>query len=383
MRRLSRDSWLAIGLVGLLVLITIAAASQQTGPETFPALSSLSSIPEGGKALWLSSQKLGYSVSNEVSDVFQPDEDTSLVLILEPTQQITLDEWRALDTWVEKGGTLVLAGDRFITALAVGHYRFDLAYLENTVATLVTQAPLFVSPPIHSIPVQTRAYFSTTRNDFITHLAVESRPVMLSFKQGDGRVLLSAAPFSFTNAGLKEAGNPALMLNILSAAGRPGVIWFDEWHHGQRSKSTSIVGPGNWLRYTPAGHGLLYMALVVFITLVLTGRRFGRPILPARDMTRRAPLEYITAIANLNRRAGHRPAVLRQYRHQLKRGLGHRYRLDPTLPDDLYLARLAQLNPNIDTAALGRLLAQLSRSQAGEGELVQLAAQVATWLKES
>jgi hypothetical protein len=98
-------------------------------------------------------------------------------------------------------------------------------------------------------------------------------------------------------------------------------------------------------------------------------------------MARRAPLEYITAIANLSRRAGHRRAVLDDFRHRLKRGLGQRYRLDPTLPDDQYLRHLAGLNPNLDVAALGSLLDRLRRPQVSEGELVALSADVADWLE--
>jgi hypothetical protein len=128
---------------------------------------------------------------------------------------------------------------------------------------------------------------------------------------------------------------------------------------------------------------LLYVAAIVFVALVLRGRRFGRPVPLPKDITRRAPLEYITAIANLGRRAGHRAAVLRQYHHWLKRGLGQRYRLNPTLPDDEYVTQLAQFNPNLDTTALRNLLARLRWGKVSESEMIQLAAETAKWLKET
>ena len=99
-------------------------------------------------------------------------------------------------------------------------------------------------------------------------------------------------------------------------------------------------------------------------------------------MRRRAPLEYITAIANLKRRAGHRAAVLSHYRHRLKRSLGRRYRLDPTLSDEEYVSQLAKLNPNLDNIALRNLLTRLRRRPGNETEMIQLAREVSTWLKE-
>jgi hypothetical protein len=383
MKQLSPDSWIAVGLFGVLILVTIAAAIQQTQKQGVPPLSSLSSAPDGARALWLGLDELGYSVSNQVSDTFQPGEDISLILMLEPFPGITPDEWATIDNWVEEGGTLVLAGEGFGAALATPHYQFKLTYLGNLVSTLTTQTPLLASPPASPAQVQTRAYFETNRADFVTHLAVESRPVLVSFEQGAGRIILCTTPFLFSNAGLKEAGNPSLALNVVSAAKRPGILWFDEWHHGLRSVPHEIVGPSDWLRYTPAGHALLYIGTVIFAALVLRGQLFGRPVPLPKDTTRRASLEYITAIANLSRRAGHRSAVLHQYHHQLKRALGQRYRLNPTLPDDVYLAQLAQLNPHLDVAALSHFLARLSQPQISENEMVHLTAKLTTWLKES
>lgn len=378
----SRDTWLALGLIALLTLVTIAAAIQQTRSERMPALSSLSSGPNGSRALWLWLDELGYEVAQEVASTFDPPAGAGLILLLEPLPGITADEWRRLDAWVEEGGTLILAGETFGMREAVTHYKFQLAYLMAPVSGLAPQTPLLVSPPGAAADLQAQAYLVTERFDYVTHLASEDKPVIVSFEQGQGRVILSTAPFSFSNAGLKKAGNPALVLNLVSAAKRPGLIWFDEWHHGLRTTETRVVGPADWLRYTPAGHALLYVTAVIFGAIVLAGRHFGRPVPLPQDTARRPPLEYITAIANLNRRARQRAAVLEQYRHWLKRKLGQRYRLDPTLPDEEYLAQLSHFNPRLDIAALQRLLARLRQKRVNETELVRLADEVATWLED-
>lgn len=383
MKQLSRDSWLAIGLLGLLVLVTIAAAMQQTQKTIYPPLSSLSSTPDGARALWLALAELDYQVNNDVPVSFRLPQEAGVMLMLEPFPNIIPSEWESIDRWVKGGGSLVLAGDGVGMMLAARHYQFNLAYLSTPVLTLTTQTPLLTSPPVTPASLPTQVYLKTSRADFVTHLAVEAGPVLLSFNEGEGRVILCAVPFLFSNAGLKEAGNPALVLNIISIATRPGLIWFDEWHHGRRVTNHEVAGPGDWLRYTPAGHALLYVGIIIFAALILGGQLFGRPVPLLKDITRRAPLEYITAIANLSRRAGHRSAVLRQYHHHLKRNLGHRYRLNPTLPDEVYVKQLAQFNPNLDAAALSSLLARLSQRQVGESEMIHLAAEVATWSKES
>jgi hypothetical protein len=123
---------------------------------------------------------------------------------------------------------------------------------------------------------------------------------------------------------------------------------------------------------------LLFTGLL-FAALVLRGRHFG-PALPLpAGANRRAPLEHLTATAQLSRRAGHRRAALKQYRHWLKRDLGQRYRLDPGLADDDFVARLAGYNPALDAAGLRSLLARLDQPDPSEADLVALAAEAARW----
>lgn len=384
MKRLSRDTWLAIGLVALLLLVTVAAAVQQARAqlrESAPPLSSLSTTPDGAAALWSWLDELGYTVSNHVGLGFDVPGGTALVWLLEPIVGIEPDEWTVLDNWVSGGGTLVLAGDGLGAAFALQHYEFDLDYLDSSATNLTVQTPLLAAPAV-PVPTTARsaACLRSGRTDAVTLLAVGACPVMVSFVQGDGRIVLSTAPYPFSNAGLKEPGNRELVLNVIGAAGRSGSVWFDEWHHGVRAQPQEVVGPGEWLRYTTAGNALLLGVGIVFLALVLRGRRFGRPVPLPKHTVRRSPLEYVGAIAHLTWRAGHRAAVLRRYHFWLKRDLGRRYRLSPTVPDDEYVEQLAAYNPGLDAEALRSLLARLSRGRASEDEAVQLAAEASVWM---
>lgn len=381
MKTISRDSWLAIGLfLLLLVLGTIAAVQQLQQQDEGAPLSMFSSAPNGARALRLWLESLDYQVSNAVASDFHIPVEADVALMLEPLTAVTEAEWQAIDAWVDAGGTLVLAGSQFSSLPALRHFEFNVAPVFSSEPARAAQSPLLDNPPLpETLAVAGNLYLQSRRTDFTVHLAVEEGPLLVSFARGQGLVILTTAVFPFSNAGLKEAGNAEPVLNLVTAASEPQLIWFDEWHHGMREQQRNLTGPGAWISRTPVGRALLYSAAVIFIALLLGGRGFGRPVPLARDSSRRGPMAYITAVANLNRRAGHRQAVLQQFHQRLKRDLGVRYRLSPDLADDDFVRQLAQYNPNLDADALRQLLARLRQAKVTENELVQLAAEVAGW----
>lgn len=374
MKRMSKDAWLSGGVVALLFLVTLIGAVYQarleSSAQSLP-LTTASTAPEGARALWLWLESLGYPVSDGIGETFALPPQTGAVLLLAPTERVTDAEWETLTPWLEQGGTLIVAGDRYGTQMALDHFEFTLRYFDTPVVTLTAQTPLWLSPPLtQPVTLESRAYLATDRADFTTHFAVGDKPVLVSFKVQRGQVFLCATPHPFSNAGLKDPGNAALVLNLLAGRRARGV-WFDEWHHGARLPVRA--GPETWLRTTAIGHALLYSAGVIFVALLLHGQNFGRPFIPPQFRYRRPPIEYITAIANLHRRAGHRADALRTYHRQLKRALGRRYRLDPDLPDPEYVALLATCAPTVDAPALRALLRALRRTDVGEAEMLQLA----------
>ncbi|MCB8942853.1 MAG: DUF4350 domain-containing protein [Ardenticatenaceae bacterium] len=380
--RLSKDSWLALGLFVLLAIVSGISLYQQTSEPTLPPLTGHSTQPDGAKALWLWLEALDYEVTDQVAATFAIPEGSDIMLLLQPTTFVDESEWPLIDEWIEAGGTLLLAGTNFYTEQALAHFDFGLDLRSLPVSEVEQQTPLMASPPAVALPVADNLLtLQTERDDYVTHFAVGMAPVVVSVGQGNGRIILTTLTDPFTNTGLREAGYPELVLNLISAAGATKTVWFDEWHHGVRVQADEIAGFGAWLQRTPLGRSFLLIAVVVFVAIVLQGRPFGRPVPLPQATTRRAPLEYITALANLSRRAGHRTAVMQDYRHRLKKSIGHRYRLDPTLPDAQFLAQLAEYNSNLDITALRSLLQRLSAANIGEGEMVQLAAEVAEWLQ--
>ncbi len=378
--KLSRDGWLGLGLISLLVAVMMASALQKGNTEDIPYLSS-SSNPTGTLALKLWLGDLKFKVLEPRLESYAPPADADLVLVLAPLTELTDRDLEALDAWVKKGGTLVLAGDTPAARYGFEHFKFSRGLLPVTSPPLAAHTPLLDSPPqTDSATLDTDFYLTSERTDFVTHIAMDGRPIIVSFDEGQGRVILSTAAYPFSNLGLKDHGNAELALNLVSLAVHRGSVWFDDWHHGLQTGS--IVGPDQWLRQTPVGHALVFVALAVFLALIFQGRGFGRPIPLLHEIRRRGPLEHVTAVANLNRKAGHRSAVLAQYHQRLKRHLGKRYRLDPSLPDAEYVRIVGNYNSAIDQKELLSLLTRLAQKNVSEGELVKLADEASKWMMD-
>lgn len=390
-KQISRDVWLAALLFSALAIILFFGLARRQEQKLALPLAADSTQADGAQALLLWLDELGYAVDRAVANDFAIPDETELLLVLEPSLPIHPQDADALDAWIVEGGTLILVGASLQTLSWARHFQAALrlgstAEMEEFTTTLTIQTPLWNSPPQSEFPLRTGAdsSFATAHMDdaYIVHAANEQGPTLLTFERGEGRVVLSTAIYPFTNAGLQEAGNPEFVLNVLGLAGAPGRLWYDDWHHGVRPEIVArSIGFGAWLRTSTAGRSLLLAAAIIFAALALHGRSFGRPVpLPAQH-ARRTPMEYVTAMANLQRRARQRSALLQDYHSRLKRAYARRYHLSPTQPDDEFVAQLAAIDPAVDRQALAQLLAALSNPHVSEEQTVQLAAAAVDWIE--
>lgn len=374
MRRLSRDAWLALLLFLLLTVFTAVSVIQQAQASLQdPPLASFSTQPQGSQALWRYLETQQLKLTDSVGTAFGVPNGIDLALVLEPTVAFTPGEWELLHNWVEEGGTLLLAGTGTATIELAEQLNVRFGLAPSSEAAVFNQTPLLQAPLLNTLAAESSFFLRPERDDFVTLLANQTgNPTAIAFAEGNGRVILTTVTKPFSNEGLQTAGNPELVMNLLNAAPDVRGIWFNEWHHGIRPEADSALTSSNWLQRTPVGRALLLVLAIIFTGLVLRGRRFGRPVPLRKDVVRRAPLEYITGIANLSRRAGHRTAVLQHYHDRLKRDLGARYRLNPSLPDEEFINQLASYQPNLDTDALRQTLRRLSQTNVSESEMVQI-----------
>lgn len=370
----NRDTALAFALIAGLAVLSVFGALAGAAAAPAPPLDSGSDAPNGASALFRWLGALGYTVSDAVTDEYAVPAGTDLVFLLEPAEMAPA-EVETLASWVEDGGVLVFAGRFFGSVPLLSAFDVERRYAGDTAAALAPTLPLLTNPPVAAaVPFAADSYWDAGFDDFIPLAARPEGPVVIAFGRGSGWVVLSAATYPFTNAGLKEPGAGAFVLNLAGQAPPGGQVWFDEWHHGRRPVVRGPAGPGDWLRRTAPGRAVLYAAGTIFAWIALSGRAFGRPIKPQGERPRRAPLEFIDAIAGLNQRAGNRSALLAGYHRRLKRSLAARYRIDPALPDEEFIAALRRYEPAEDLDALTRLLADLRKPGIGEQEMIRLAA---------
>ena len=379
-----RDVLFVLALLALVVGLGVANGVRQARQTTAAPLRRDSTNADGANALKLWLEALEFEVSTAQLGRFELPEDVGIVLMLQPSQQVSARELTHLETWVEEGGVLLVVGNNAQASMVTGYFEFSQTFYFGAETQFVKPATLAVQRGVawDSAEIDPPATFTTERTDFVTHLAIEQEPVIVSFQQGKGTIILSTLWEPFSNSGIQREGNAELVINLLSMTTFDGAIWFDEWHHGDRAPiiANEISGPGAWVRRTRVGQALLLTIALGYVLTIWRGRRFGRPIPLPDTNVRRAPLEYITAIANMNRRAGNRQAIVDAYRLRLKRDLGARHRIDPALPDTDYLNLLHAARPELDINAVRDLLRRLNATSISESELVTLATDVTAFL---
>ncbi|MCP5099036.1 MAG: DUF4350 domain-containing protein, partial [Chloroflexi bacterium] len=210
MRRLSRDTWMAIGMLLLLGVVTAVAALQElNNANEVPPLASFSTQQDGTHAFALWLEKLGHISTDITESQFTIPQSTDLILMFEPTTDISPAEWEKIDEWVEAGGTLLVAGNDFGTLQAFRHYEFNMRFHNEQFPTVTTEHPNLNTPIISDTSlINGRSYFITDRTDYVPLVATNGRPAILTFAQGDGTVMLSGLRRPFTNIGLQEEASP-------------------------------------------------------------------------------------------------------------------------------------------------------------------------------
>lgn len=377
--RFSRDLLLLLSLFIVLVVATaflgVHRANEEEARQTLLKYSSHSSNPGGTLALYNWLDAIGYHVQRIEESAFHIQDNTQLLFVFEPTETFDNTESQYVVNWVAQGNTLILAeGNQFAESGLLRALKVNLKSSSGQVLEAALQQPLVDGMPQPDARVDTYVALSPNRSDFVQYLSADGRPVLISFALGKGKVWLTSAPNLFTNENLKVPSNAALVLALIGSAGRGSHVAFDEYHLGLKGDgdNNSML---SLIYNTPWGWAFIYGAGVLFVYLILNGRRFGRVVPLPQQIVRRSASEYVVSMAQLFRRAGKRGMVLKHYRHSLKRRLGRPFHLNPDLPDDQFVNLIARLRGDIDLKALRSTLSALNRSEVTERELVNLAQQ--------
>ena len=346
-------------LLGILLLAGLLAAlsAEQQGPDQttslIPDYRVHSSGPDGTRVLSLWMSDLGYDTHTLEYEPFHLTSNDRVMFLLFPSLDPTEQQISAIDDWVRGGGTLVLASRRSNDLLS----KFGVAVTPMFPMGVSARPlqPLLLNPPPKPVSVDTYGSLRFLDPAWVPLLGGSSvAPVIAASRSnGSGKVIVLSTGEPFSNAGLEQPGNAALVLNVLAGVPAGSGVVIDEYHHGFTEQGTLSYR----LVHEPWGWAILYLALVLFIFVALSGRRFGHIVKPYVQGTRRARAEYATTLAALLQQGGHREWLREQYVEQLKRRLGARFRLRPSVSTAAFIEQLAGRAP--EAAALVRPLEQL------------------------
>lgn len=360
----------------MLVAFTVLGARRDDGDALAGVPTTHSSSGPGALALLRWAQDLGYDAQRLEYRPFELGDDDAALVVLSPSTSFNRTEVQATLDWVEAGGTLIVADDRaalfgggnaLLRELDVRTVAYsDTARIERAPAA----QPALGQPPVRDALVRAERVLEFDRADFARLLGPPDGTVLAGLKHGAGYVYLSSSALPFTNDGLRDEGNAALLLNLLRRVPLGGRVLFDEYHHGfltPPSLRGRVLG-------SPWGWALIAAAAITMAFVALTGRRFGRPVPLREETARRSSAEYVESMADLFQRGGKRAFVLAHYRAALKRRLAKPFGINPRLDDAEFVRELARFRP-VDEAALAAQLARLRRERPSEAELVRAVAE--------
>ena len=300
------------------------------------------------------------------------------------------EEIRKIHTFVERGGTLIVAGDDPGIDSLFAEYGFALRTVESQLlyAERIPSEPLFPVRPVGEIRsltnvVITAASEAVTNPEVVPLYGRGTEHTIVTFRHGKGRVFFISCPFIFSAPGLKYIENATFLYNLMSTVPRKARIGLAEYRYaGTRAvhSSNPLIA---LLFETPGGLGILYLGITLFVFLMLRGRRFGKP-LEARETHRRLSSEYVLAMTALYQKGNTRREVLRQIRDGFRADLGARWNVNINLKTDAFVEEIAKRRSGINTDELQRLLTDLEPSgDISERQLLEIAKKVEAYYHKS
>jgi hypothetical protein len=280
-------------LVFLPLIVALAFLSQEEQESTAPT--SYSAQSRGAKAAYLLLEDMGYDVQRwERPPKELPADSANTVFVLaDPYRFPSPEDKDALQLYLSHGGKILATGASpswFLPQAETEYERLPAPSWKDYQPQLLT--PITRGGAIQMSPV---AYWKDSSTAVLAHYADDNRPIVVSYKVGNGEVIWWAASTPLTNAAISKSGNLALLVNSLGPAAHLQVFW-DEYFHGYAS---SFSG---YFFQKPVFFGFL-QCVVVFLALIFTFSRRSGPIHPLPEPSRLSPLEFVHTLGRLYHRA--------------------------------------------------------------------------------
>jgi hypothetical protein len=357
-RRVRIDPLYALAGVLFLVVIGLAIFVGTNAQSQGRSGSALDNTSGGTAKLRALLEDLGGRTVIVQGERFSPrDTGVSVLLMLGATEFVSDEDAVAAKTFLQGGGTLIVATDLGFAESSVLR-TYGVSMSEGTSAGRYDASSAIAAIASAGQISIDRGRLLTLSDRWSPVMRSDGRTLAAMTREGSGTLIVvgSLAPFINQYLGVADNGRFALSL----AAGGFGTgrsIGFDEYHHGAHpSPELMAVLERTWF-----GRAMLVAGALIFVYLWWSGRRFGAP-LPADPRPPRSSLEYIRGFAGLLRRSGRDEIARDQLRRDLRVGLAARYGLDPATPLDRILVTVDADDPRVaaearatDAALAGRL----------------------------
>ena len=330
-RRSMKLGLFAALLMLVFVVIVGIDAYQKIRKQPGPP-STYNGASAGYKALYLWLREMGVPAKRWESPLTEVTREAGVLLMMSPRFGPEPDELKALNTWVQDGGTLILVSPPW-NAFAK-HFGFEQKGGTRDQKREDERVSFQPGPYIRGqrrIMSKMHPAIDSAKPDAIVHGRDAFGNLIVAREDGKGRVIMIADPSLFSNLRLREGDHARLALDVLLTHPGEGQLLIDEYHHGY-GRLTSVAA---YVFESKAFVPLLQVALLLLALWAAAGRRFG-PARPLKKETERSSMEYVRAMAQLFHRVKARrlalESVLRWFDEEARRFLLDK---DPAFQKDL------------------------------------------------
>ena len=325
--------------------------------------------------------KLKFRVT-EISEIYPARLERYDALFLQGLNKApTETEVKDIQDFVNTGGTLIVAGDDRVLDRLFGAYGLKVRELPESqeFSHRIADESFFPRHPVDEIRVRTNFVLEPLGREIVALYGTEDGAVVVTLRHGAGRVFLIASAYLFHKNGLRyDEGNAALLYNLMSTLPRNARIGLAEKRY--YTAETKPPDPFSALVFgTRGGLAAVYICMILFVFLMLRGRRFGKP-LDVQEKSRRLSAEYVHAMTDLYQKGNTRPEILKHIRDTFRTDLGNRWRVNPNVDTPTFLEELAHRGAMDASEELTHLVTDLEPSgDISEAQLLDLAKRVETF----
>lgn len=322
-----RPLFWVVALIGVVLLVGYFARPEG-GLTSAVVRSSFRTTPDGTAALYRAVDRMGRPADARLTPMADADPVRGTVALLAPLRFPSPREARTLLDHVRAGGTLLYApspvsavavpttvaptplmdslGLRLRKRTAGESYREQALAAPEWNGHELTEGLPQAHAPTHGFSLETLQDGGIA--PLLTAVDADrcSWQVATELSLGAGRVFVFADAEPLSNA--KAADDPlaALFVRAILAHTPAGdTVFFDEYHQGIATRLSNYQVTNRFLTEDGRGRMLLHLTAVCLLALACVGLRFGDPV-PAvapPDRERRSPLEHVSALADLYRKA--------------------------------------------------------------------------------